>query len=115
MRHSHKIYQNLQNSINGFHIGLKEHSFAVEFLLGVLLIPILLLTHSHDLVFYLLIVSYFMLLSVELLNTAIERICNKITLEYDDDIKAVKDLSSAAVFILVILNGVLLITILLGD
>ena len=45
---------------------------------------------------------YFLLLAFELVNTAIEELCNKITLEIDADIKKIKDISSASVFIILI-------------
>ena len=97
-----KFFNNLINSINGLKFVLKEHSFIAEVLGGVILIPYIL--HSDlNLIFKLIIiVVYFFLLAFELLNTAIEKICDKITLEFDADIKKIKDMSSAAVFIILV-------------
>ena len=44
------------------------------------------------------------------MNTAIEKLCNKITLELDPDIKKIKDLASASVFIVLIILIILVIT-----
>jgi diacylglycerol kinase (ATP) len=40
---------------------------------------------------------------VELLNTAIEKLCDRITRAYDDEIRRVKDISSAAVGLSIVL------------
>ena len=45
---------------------------------------------------------------IELLNIAIEAICNTFTLERDDYIKPIKDVASAAVFNMIVFNEILL-------
>ena len=52
-----------------------------------------------------------MLLAFELLNTAIEKLSDKISKKLDPDIKKVKDISSASVFVILIL---LLISLILS-
>ena len=52
---------------------------------------------------------YFILLAFELLNTAIEKLSNKITKDYDIEIKEIKDLSSSAVFLILLLLLIVLI------
>ena len=44
---------------------------------------------------------------VELLNSAVEEICDLITKERNDHIKHAKDMGSAAVFLAVLINGAL--------
>lgn len=57
-----------------------------------------------DNVFKLIIIAiYFLLLAFELLNTAIEKLSDKITREFDSDIKKIKDTSSASVFIILLI------------
>lgn len=100
-----KIYSNLQYSLRGLRLALSEHSFFLEILLGALFaITFYLSDGFYDGNLLAVIISYPLLLSFELLNTAIEMICDKLTLEYDEDIRTIKDLSSSAVFLLVILN-----------
>jgi diacylglycerol kinase (ATP) len=41
-----------------------------------------------------------LLLAFETMNTAIEKLCNKLTTDFDPKIRDIKDLSSAAVFII---------------
>lgn len=49
------------------------------------------------------------LLAVEALNTAIEKLCDLITLEQHADIKKIKDLGAAAVLIILLAMGLIFI------
>ena len=107
-----KLYSNLINSLNGLKIVSKENSFILELVLGVFLIPYIFLSNIDFNYKIILSVLYFLLLAFEIMNTAIEKLCDKITTDLDPKIKNIKDLSSAAVFIvLLILIVFFLITI----
>ena len=98
-----KIYKNFINSLNGLKIVINEKSFVMELILGVFLLPYLLISNidfNHKL---LLLVLYFMLLAIEIINTAIEKLSDKFTKDFDNDIKSIKDLASAAVFLTLII------------
>tara|TARA_Y100000590_G_scaffold300368_1_gene338665 strand:- start:199 stop:534 length:336 start_codon:yes stop_codon:yes gene_type:complete len=98
-----KLIKNFKNSVNGLKISLKEHSFILEIVGGFVLIPYLIIS-SIDINFKLIIGSiYFLLLAFELLNTSIEKLSDKISKKYDPDIKKIKDISSASVFVILIL------------
>ncbi len=99
---SNKFIINLFNSINGLKLALKEHSFVAEVLGGIIFIPYVLFSDLTLLFKLILMTVYFLLLAFELVNTAIEELCNKITPEIDADIKKIKDISSASVFIILI-------------
>ena len=43
------------------------------------------------------------MLAFEIMNTAIEKLCDKVTTDINPDIKKIKDLSSAAVFLVLTL------------
>ena len=103
-----KFYFNLINSFNGIKIALKEHSFIAEILGGIILIPYIIFLHTSILLKLLIITAYILLLAFEIFNTAIEKLCDKITKEIDDDIKAIKDLASAAVFLVLIILLILI-------
>ena len=97
-----KLFNNLINSINGLKIVIKESSFILELVLGFFLIPYIFLSNiefNHKLF---LLVLYFLLLATEIMNTAIEKLSDKFTKDFDNDIKNIKDLSSASVFIVLI-------------
>ena len=98
-----KLYNNLLNSLNGLKIVFKENSFILELILGIFLMPYIFLSNidlTHKVILFVL---YFLLLAFEILNTSIEKLCDKITKEHDLDIKNIKDLSSAAVFLILLI------------
>ena len=106
---SNKFIINLFNSINGLKLALKEHSFVTEVLGGIIFIPYVLFSDLALIFKLILMTVYFLLLAFELVNTAIEELCNKINKEFDKDIKAIKDLSSSAVFVVLALLLILII------
>ena len=104
-----KIFLNLINSINGLKITLTQHSFIAEILGGFVLIPYLVIADLNNIFKLIIIIIYFLLLAFELLNTAIEKLSDKITKNFDEDIKKIKDISSASVFVILSLLIVSLI------
>ena len=104
-----KFYLNLISSINGLKLTLTEHSFIAEILGGFILIPYLIIADLNNIFKLIIIIVYFLLLAFELLNTAIEKLSDKVTKNFDEDIKKIKDISSASVFVILSLLIVLLI------
>ena len=109
-----KIFSNLINSINGLKITLKQHSFIIEIVGGLILIPYLIIIELDNVFKLIIITIYFLLLAFELINTAIEKLSDKISKNFDSDIKKIKDISSASVFIILILLITSLILATLG-
>ena len=109
-----KIFSNLINSINGLKIALKQHSFIIEVVGGLILIPYLIIAELDNIIKLIIITIYFLLLAFELINTAIEKLSDKISKNFDSDIKKIKDISSASVFIILILLITSLILTTLG-
>ena len=104
-----KLYGNLINSLNGLKIVIKENSFILELIGGILLILYLFITDISTLFKLLILSVYFLLLAFEIFNTSIEKLCDKITKETDKDIKIIKDLSSASVFVVLFILIILII------
>ena len=104
-----KLYVNLINSLNGLKIVIKENSFILELIGGILLILYLFITDISTLFKLLILSVYFLLLAFEIFNTSIEKLCDKITKETDKDIKIIKDLSSASVFVVLFILIILII------
>ena len=98
-----KLYSNLINSLNGLKIVSKENSFILELVLGVFLIPYIFLSNIDLNYKIILSVLYFLLLAFEIMNTAVEKLCDRVTTDLDPEIKKIKDLSSAAVFIVLLI------------
>ncbi len=104
-----KFFCNFLNSLNGLKVVSKEHSFVAEILIGVILIPYIIFVELNILFKLLIIVVFFLLLAFEIINTSIEKLCDKITKEIDADIKIIKDLASASVFVLLLILVILII------
>lgn len=75
----------------------KEAAFREEVLLLIVAIPLAFLLSSDPWRRLALIAPVFLLLIVELLNTAIERLCDKVSPQHDPAIGRVKDMGSAAI------------------
>ena len=93
----------LINSLNGLKIVSKENSFILELVLGVFLIPYIFLSNIDFNYKIILSVLYFLLLAFEIMNTAVEKLCDRVTTDLDPEIKKIKDLSSAAVFVVLLI------------
>jgi len=87
-------------SLSGLKIAYRsEAAFRQEVWLAVFLIPVALLIGDTVLQSSLLIASVFLLLIVELLNSAIEKVVDRIGDEFHELSGAAKDIGSAAVFL----------------
>ena len=104
-----EIFLKLINAINGLKLTLTQHTFIAEILGGFILIPYLIIADLNNTFKLIIIIIYFLLLAFELLNTAIEKLSDKVTKNFDEDIKKIKDISSASVFVILSLLIVLLI------
>ncbi|MBQ1483300.1 MAG: diacylglycerol kinase [Erysipelotrichaceae bacterium] len=85
------------DSFHGLKIALKHRAVRVQCVLGIFALIgglIVRLDHYEWLAF---IICIFMVISAEIMNTAVERIGDYLNMEKDPKIKAIKDLSSAAV------------------
>ena len=96
--------------MNGLKIVIKENSFILELIGGIFLILYLFNTDISTLFKLLILSVYFLLLAFEIFNTSIEKLCDKITKETDKDIKIIKDLSSASVFVVLFILIILIIS-----
>ena len=107
MESSHKSKSGLQRiwratfySAEGFRAALRhEHAFRQELLLCAVLLPFALFLPLIAIERAVLIAALLLVLIVELLNSAIEAIVDRVSLENHDLSKRAKDLGSAAVFL----------------
>jgi len=104
-----KLYKNFINSINGLKVALKENSFILELIGGIFLLPYLFFLDKPHLIKLLILTIYFLLLAFEIFNTSIEKLSDKITREIDLDIKNIKDLASASVFVVLLILIILIL------
>jgi diacylglycerol kinase (ATP) len=98
------LHRNLKNSLAGIKTALSDKSFRGQIALGAVAMPVIVFfgtaTIGHKLS---AIGTYALLIAFELLNTAIEGLCDRVSKEYDQAIKEVKDMASAAVFVVLML------------
>jgi diacylglycerol kinase (ATP) len=87
-------------SLAGFRAALKnEHAFQQEVFLCAVLLPVALWLPLSAVERVLLIVSLLVVLAVELLNSAIEAVVDRVSLDDHELSKQAKDFGSAAVFV----------------
>ena len=93
------IFIAAKNGINGFSVLINDYSARREvILIFVSAIIFLLNTNTYTLIIFILAL---VLLSIESLNSAIERICDLISIKKNSEIKKIKDLGATAVFIII--------------
>jgi diacylglycerol kinase (ATP) len=92
------------NSLRGLQEGLgTESAIKQEVAIACLLVPLSFFVATDMWTWVALIASLLFVLSVEFMNTAIERLCNHIQPDKHEAIRITKDLASAAVFFSLIL------------
>jgi diacylglycerol kinase (ATP) len=94
-----RVWNALFYSIAGFKAAYQhEHAFRQECLLALILLPAALLIPTAGLGKAMMVASVLLVLIVELLNSALEAVVDRISLEHHQLAKRAKDIGSAAVF-----------------
>lgn len=106
------IYDIVKYSFNGI-ISYAKDGKSIIIYIACAIIEIVLgfLYHINGLEWILMICILGFILSIELINTAIEKVCDLITTEYNPLIKIAKDCGSAATFVVFIVAIILNIII----
>ena len=92
------------NTCNGLRWGFRNETAVMQELVALALaLPLAFFVSDSGYVRIALIGSVMLLLIVELLNTAIEKLCDHLSPALSAQIKVVKDLGSAAVFVALVL------------
>jgi diacylglycerol kinase (ATP) len=103
-----------QNSLRGLADGFKtEPALRDEAILFVAAVPLGLLVAPSAAWYVAMIGALIVVLAVEFLNTAIEKLADHVTPEQNTDIRRIKDFGSAAVFCSLCLAGLIWFTALL--
>jgi diacylglycerol kinase (ATP) len=102
------------NSLRGLREGLAtEAAVKQEIALALVALPLSFLVARTVWVWLALVASLLFVLTVEFLNTAIERLCNHVTPERHEAIRVTKDLASTGVFFALVLTGLVWVVALL--
>ena len=101
-----RLFSATTNSLRGLRDGFKtEAALRDEAVLLVVAVPAGLFLAPSAAWYAAMIGSVLIILAVEFLNTAIEKLSDHVTREVHDDIRRIKDFSSAAVFCALSLAG----------
>lgn len=99
-------------ALNGFRIALRqEHNFQIQIVATVFVFCASFFFNISALEFAVVMLTAGFILSIELLNTALEELCDKHTKEHDPHIGRIKDLAAAGVtvsFFFSVLVGILI-------
>jgi diacylglycerol kinase (ATP) len=96
----------IANSWNGIRACARsEAAFREEIVALILAIPLAMVLTADPWKRVLLLLPLVLLLAIELLNTAIEKLCDRITKDFDADIRRVKDMGSAAIGVTLIVTA----------
>jgi diacylglycerol kinase (ATP) len=110
-----RIARAAANSARGLREGLRtEAAVKQEVMLAALMLPASFFVATSVWVWLALVASVLFVLIVEFLNTAVERLCNHVTPELNEEIRVTKDLASTAVFFALCLAGLVWIVALLN-
>lgn len=94
------------NSKEGIAYLIQERAFRQEIILGIFLLACEILRHGNEIIRMYLLISYVIVLITESLNTAIESVIDRISLQKHELSKRAKDIGSAAVFISLLHLGI---------
>jgi diacylglycerol kinase (ATP) len=101
-----RILQATLNTWNGLVAAARsESAFRQELVLLALAVPLAFLVAAETWKRLALVLVIVLVLVIELLNTAIEKLADQITLERDPFIGQIKDMSSAAVGLALVITG----------
>lgn len=99
-----RLWRAAINSWKGLAFALRsERAFQQELIVLVIAVPVAFLLSANTTQRFMLIGSVLFLMVVELLNTAIEKLADRLTREQDIEIARVKDMGSAAVGVSILL------------
>jgi diacylglycerol kinase (ATP) len=101
-----RIAASLVNTLNGLREGiLTEAAIKQETAIAAVLLPASFFVADSLWMWVALVASLLLVLAVEFLNTAIERLCNHLHPSKHEAIRVTKDLASAGVFFALLLAG----------
>ncbi len=100
-----KLFRSLQYSIYGIKsVWMTEQSFRLEIYVCLVVMPIALILPFDNLMKLILILLLLLLLTVELINTAIEAVVDRVSLDIHPQSRLAKDAGCAAVGVVILIN-----------
>ena len=101
-------------AFNGLIQGLKDKSILTQYIIAIIVTIIAIIIKIDYISLIFIIMMCFLVITVEYINTAIEKICDLISTEYNDKIKYIKDISAGFVLLQAILSVIVVIILLIN-
>ena len=100
MKTPKQLINSIANAFNGFWLTLKEESsLKIQLLLGIAAVALSFYFNISTTEWFAVIICISAVLSAEVMNSAIENLADKVTLEKDPYIKKAKDMGAGAVLV----------------
>lgn len=97
------VHRSFYNAFRGIFLMLRsERNFQIEVLALILNLGMIVFLKLSTTDAAIILLTCFAVLSAEILNTAVEKVCDIVQPEYDERIKFIKDVAAGAVLILAI-------------
>lgn len=104
----YNFFKNTQYALEGLlHLLRVETSFKIELFIGLIALALIFILPFELWQQAILVFAYFVLLIVEVINSAIENVVDLVTQDHQPLAKAAKDVASTAVMLSIILNTIL--------
>lgn len=108
------VFQTIKNSLNGIWCYAKDGKSILIYIMGVIVEVLMGFVYKINGLEWILIICILgIILSVELINTGIEAVCDAVTKDYNPLIKIAKDCGSGATFVVTVVAIILNIIIFL--
>jgi diacylglycerol kinase len=101
------VLNSFKHAFRGIALAFQEHNFKIHLIMFVLVVIAGSYFSIEDYEWIVILVISALVLSLELVNTAIEGLCDLYSKEKDERIKKIKDLAAGAVLIAAILAAVI--------
>jgi diacylglycerol kinase (ATP) len=102
---TYHLFKNTQYALEGFiHAFKTEVSFKLELLFAIFILPLIFLVPFELWQQTILFITYFLIMIVELLNSAIENVVDLVTKDIHPLAKTAKDIGATAVMFSIILH-----------
>jgi diacylglycerol kinase (ATP) len=101
------IFKNTQYALEGFiHAFKTESSFKLELLAGLIILPLIFILDIDTTSKLLLTITFFLIMIVELLNSAVENAVDLVTKDIHPLAKSAKDIGATAVMFSITLHSI---------
>ena len=97
-----KFLQSLKHALAGFRTVLRERNMRIHLAVAILVVVASFVLRINSTEWICISLSIGLVIALECVNTAIERVCDRVTMEDDPLIRQAKDVAASAVLVMAI-------------